>query len=39
VRYGDLKLLADAGIYMAVDEGYFAEQGIDLDLVSGASAK
>ena len=38
VRYGDLKLLADAGIYIAIDEGYFAEQGIDLDLVSFDSA-
>jgi NitT/TauT family transport system substrate-binding protein len=38
VRYGDLRLLADAGIYIAMDEGYFTEQGIDLELVTFDSA-
>jgi NitT/TauT family transport system substrate-binding protein len=38
VRYGDLRLLSDAGVYIALDEGYFAEQGIDLELTSFDSA-
>ena len=38
VRYGDLKLLADPGVYIAMEEGYFAEQGIDLELVTFDSA-
>jgi NitT/TauT family transport system substrate-binding protein len=38
VRYGDLLLLADAGIYIALDEGYFAEQALSLDLVTFDSA-
>src|SRR5438128_9565376 len=37
VRYGELKLLSD-GVYVGVDEGYFAEQGIDLELVTFDSA-
>jgi NitT/TauT family transport system substrate-binding protein len=38
VRYGELKLLSDAGVYLGVDEGYFAEQGIELELVTFDSA-
>jgi NitT/TauT family transport system substrate-binding protein len=38
VRYGELKLLGDAGVYVGVDEGYFAEQGIELELVTFDSA-
>src|SRR5262249_7592737 len=38
VRYGDLKLLPNAGVYVAMDEGYFAEQGISLDLTTFDSA-
>jgi NitT/TauT family transport system substrate-binding protein len=38
VRYGDLNLLSDAGVYVAIDEGYFAEQGIELDLLTFDSA-
>src|SRR5436305_15155266 len=38
VRYGELKLLSDAGGYLGVDEGYFAEQGIELELVTFDSA-
>jgi NitT/TauT family transport system substrate-binding protein len=38
VRYGDLLLLADAGIFIALDEGYFAEQALSLDLVTFDSA-
>src|SRR5947199_7394301 len=38
VRYGELKLLSDAGVYLGVDEGYFAEQGIELELVNFDSA-
>ena len=38
VRYGELKLLSDAGVYVGVDEGYFAEQGIELELVTFDSA-
>src|SRR5215475_12080394 len=34
VRYGELKLLGDAGIYVGIDEGYFAEHGIELELVT-----
>ncbi len=38
VRYGDLTLLSDAGVYIAMDEGYFAEQGIEVELVTFDSA-
>ncbi|HLH25197.1 MAG TPA: ABC transporter substrate-binding protein [Chloroflexota bacterium] len=31
VRYGELNLLSDAGIYVGMDEGYYAEQGIEID--------
>jgi NitT/TauT family transport system substrate-binding protein len=38
VRYGNLTLLSDAGIYIGIDEGYFAEQGIEVELVTFDSA-
>lgn len=30
VRYGELNLFSDAGVYIGMDEGYFAEQGIEV---------
>jgi NitT/TauT family transport system substrate-binding protein len=38
VRYGDLTLLSDAGVYVGMDEGFFAEEGIELELVTFDSA-
>jgi NitT/TauT family transport system substrate-binding protein len=38
VRYGELRILGDAGIYIAVEQGYFAQQGIELELVPFDSA-
>ena len=38
VRYGDLRLLSDGGVYIGMQEGYYAEQGIDVELVSFDSA-
>ena len=38
VRYGNLLLLSDAGVYLGMEEGYFAEQGIEVDLTSFDSA-
>lgn len=32
VRYGELGFAADAGVYIAADEGFFAEQGIRLEM-------
>ena len=32
VRYGELGFTADAGVYIAADEGFFAEQGIRLEM-------
>jgi NitT/TauT family transport system substrate-binding protein len=33
VRYGQLGSASDAGVYVALERGYFAEEGLDLDLV------
>lgn len=33
VRYGELQILGDAGVYVALEQGFFAQQGIDLELV------
>ncbi|HEY7066586.1 MAG TPA: ABC transporter substrate-binding protein [Chloroflexota bacterium] len=38
VRYGTLNIFGDAGIFIGMDEGYYAEQGIDVDLTSFDSA-
>ena len=38
VRYGDLNLLSDAGVYIGMDEGFFAEQGIEVELLTFDSA-
>ncbi|MBX5493391.1 MAG: ABC transporter substrate-binding protein, partial [Chloroflexi bacterium] len=38
VRYGDLNLLSDAGVYLGIDEGYFAEEGIEVETVTFDSA-
>src|SRR5262249_5431060 len=37
VRYGDLPGTSNAGIYVALDRGYFREQGLDLTLEPFAS--
>lgn len=40
VRYGTVRIIPDAPIYSAIDEGYFAEQGIEVELIpfdSGAN--
>jgi NitT/TauT family transport system substrate-binding protein len=34
VRYGDLGIRGDVGVYVGMDEGYFAEQGIEVELVT-----
>ncbi len=33
VRYGTLRIVPDAGIFVGIDEGFFAEQGIEVELV------
>jgi NitT/TauT family transport system substrate-binding protein len=38
MKYGDLKALGDVGIYIAVEEGYFKEQGLDVEITSFDSA-
>ncbi len=38
VRYGDLKALGDCGIYIAVEQGFFKEQGLDVEITSFDSA-
>ena len=38
VRYGDLNLFSDAGVYIGMDEGFFAQQGIEVELTSFDSA-
>src|SRR4051794_27907071 len=38
VRYGELSLFSDAGVYIGIEQGYFAEQGIDVDLTTFDSA-
>jgi NitT/TauT family transport system substrate-binding protein len=38
VRYGELRILGDAGIYIALEQGFFAQQGLELDLVPFDSA-
>lgn len=38
VRYGELRILGDAGIYIGLEQGYFAQQGLDLELVPFDSA-
>ncbi|HZU05114.1 MAG TPA: ABC transporter substrate-binding protein [Chloroflexota bacterium] len=38
VRYGELGIRADVGVYLAIDEGYFAEQGIEVELITFDSA-
>jgi NitT/TauT family transport system substrate-binding protein len=37
-KYGDLKSLGDVGIYVAAEEGYFAEQGLEVAITSFDSA-
>jgi len=34
VRYGELGQASDAGFYIALDRGYFAEEGLDIETVS-----
>jgi NitT/TauT family transport system substrate-binding protein len=38
VRYGTLQIFGDAGIFIGMDEGFFTEQGIDVDLTTFDSA-
>jgi NitT/TauT family transport system substrate-binding protein len=38
VRYGELRILGDAGVYIALEQGFFAQQGLDLELVAFDSA-
>ena len=38
VRYGDLKILAEAATYIGINEGFFAEQGIEVELTTFDSA-
>src|SRR5437868_10501482 len=38
VRYGELQILGDAGIYIALDQGFFAQQGLELEMVKFDSA-
>jgi NitT/TauT family transport system substrate-binding protein len=38
VRYGDLGIRGDVGIYVGIEEGYYAEQGIEVDLTTFDSA-
>jgi NitT/TauT family transport system substrate-binding protein len=38
VRYGELLLFSDAGVYIGMQQGYFAEQGIEVDLQTFDSA-
>lgn len=38
VRYGELGIRGDVGAYLAMDEGYFAEQGIELETITFDSA-
>lgn len=34
VKFGTIQTMTDAGVYVAMDKGYFKEQGIDLELVT-----
>lgn len=38
VRYGHLRLLSDGGVYIAMQEGYLRDQGIEVELVNFDSA-
>ena len=38
VRYGTLNIFGDAGIFIGIEEGFFAQQGIEVDLTSFDSA-
>ncbi|MBX5490823.1 MAG: ABC transporter substrate-binding protein [Chloroflexi bacterium] len=38
VRYGTLNIFGDAGIFIGIEEGYFAQQGIEVELTSFDSA-
>ncbi|HEX6511507.1 MAG TPA: ABC transporter substrate-binding protein [Chloroflexota bacterium] len=38
VRYGELQIVGDAGVYIALEQGLFAQQGLDLELVKFDSA-
>jgi NitT/TauT family transport system substrate-binding protein len=38
VRYGELLLFSDAGVYIGMEQGYFAEQGIEIETTSFDSA-
>jgi NitT/TauT family transport system substrate-binding protein len=38
VRYGELLLFSDAGVYIGMEQGYFAEQGIEVDPTTFDSA-
>jgi NitT/TauT family transport system substrate-binding protein len=33
VRYGQLGSASDAGVYLAIERGYFAEEGLELEMV------
>ena len=33
VSYGELRILGDAGVYVGMEQGFFAKQGIDIQLV------
>ena len=37
MRYGELGQASDAGFYLALDRGYFAEEGLDVEPVSVGS--
>jgi NitT/TauT family transport system substrate-binding protein len=37
VRYGGQPLASDVGLYLAIDHGYFQQEGIDLELVPFAA--
>ena len=34
LKVGTIQTVADAGVYLAMDKGYFKEQGIDIELVT-----
>jgi NitT/TauT family transport system substrate-binding protein len=38
VKYGDLKSLGDCGIYTAIEQGYFRDEGLEVEITSFDSA-